>query len=129
MILVISGDTPSLKNSKEIGYSFKKRRKVLKPSDRYIAWAQVAELELLQYRQAVKAIEWHSPITLKFKFFRSTKRGFDYLNVAQGICDVGIKMGLWPEDNMNYIIPDFSEQWGVDKLNPRMEVEMVNGRP
>ncbi len=128
MILVVSGDTPSLKNGKQIGYSLKKRRKVLKPSDRYQAWSRVAEIELLQYRQKVRAFEWHYPITLKFKFFRSTHRIFDYLNVAQGVCDVGSALDMWPDDNMKYIIPNFEREWELDKLNPRLEVELCDGK-
>lgn len=127
MILVVSGNTPSLKNGKQIGWSQKKRRKVLKPSDRYCQWADVAMIELLQYRQLVRSFKWTYPITIKFKFFRKTRGVFDYLNVAQGLCDVGIALDLWPDDNMNYIVPDFSEGWEVDKLNPRVEAELING--
>jgi len=128
MILVVSGDTPSLKNGKEIGWSHKKKRKILKPSERYCRWADVARIELLQFRQRVRATEWIYPITLKFKFYRTTRRAFDYLNVAQGLCDVGIELGMWPDDNMNYVVPDFSEGWEIDKINPRVEVEIINGR-
>lgn len=66
------------------------------------------------------------PLTVKFIFIRATHQEFDYCNLAQGISDIMIHEdnGWIPDDSSKYLIPDFSEGFGVDRFNPGVIIKL-----
>jgi len=118
MLIIIEGEVYSKKNSKQIvGNSGKPR---LISSKQYLQRAEGA-LWQLKVHPAVGR-QWKYPLTAYFKFFRKTKRRFDYNNLSQGPLDLLAEAGIIKDDDMNHIIPNFSAGWIVDKQNPRVEI-------
>ena len=118
MLIVIEGEVYSKKNSRQIVGS--KGRPRLLPSKQYMGWAESA-LWQLKVHPAVGR-RWKYPLTVHFKFFRKTKRAFDYNNLSQGPMDLLVEAGIIKDDSMLYVTPCFSGGWVVDKENPRVEI-------
>lgn len=118
MLIVIEGEVYSKKNSRQfVGTKGKPR---LLPSKQYRQWADDV-LWQLKVHPAVGR-RWKYPLTAYFKFYRKTKRRFDYNNLSQGPLDLLVDAGIIEDDSMNHIIPNFSAGWAIDKKNPRVEI-------
>lgn len=125
--LVIHGELMSSKNSKQI---FKNRN----TGNMFIAkskQAMLSEKELMKELYESKQ-DWDKyikphivfPQKINFKIYRKTHRRFDYTNIIQLLCDCMVKSEYIPDDSAKYLIPVFSE-YEVDKLNPRVEINLV----
>jgi len=55
------------------------------------------------------------PLHVEFKFIRDSRRRFDYINVAQIVCDLMVKNHWIPDDSYRYIIPYFNPKVEVSK--------------
>lgn len=110
--IVIKGLTPSKKNSRintRSGLSF--------PSSKYTAWHKDACKQLI----GVSKIPKGSPI--KFIYYSDSKRSGDLSNKWQSIEDTLTDCGIIEDDNW-FILPDIHMIFGgIDKLNPRAEIE------
>ena len=138
--LIIPGDVPSLKNSKQLavlgtlpgrnGLPYKTwlnrllRQIKIVPSKAYQRYARRA-LPLLKQCNLV-GYDWQYPVTIHFYFYRATRRKFDHLNIAQGPLDLMVEAGILADDDMAHVIPGVFE-WGVDKDNPRVEIVISEG--
>lgn len=134
--IFIPGEVPSSKNSKEIGFLYLKKgatssiyykkNGVYRPvrlnlnsskaTKRYIKerdWEYVAKRK--EFGELVKNHE--APYRICFKFFRKTKRKFDYINAAQIVQDMMVKHGWVEDDDCKNVRPYFLE-YEVDKNNP-----------
>lgn len=134
--IFIPGEVPSSKNSKEIGFLYMKKgsessiyhkkngtfRPVRlnlnssKATKRYVKereWDYAAKKK--EFAELVKGYE--APYRICFKFFRKTKRKFDYINAAQIVQDMMVKYGWVEDDDCVNIRPYFLE-YEVDKENP-----------
>ena len=130
------GEVPSSKNSKEIGFLYMKKGSKSsiyhlkngsympvrlnlnssKATKRYIKereWEYVANKK--EFKELVKNFE--PPYRICFKFFRKTKRKFDYINAAQIVQDMMVKHGWIEDDDCVNVRPYFLE-YEVDKNNP-----------
>ena len=124
--LIIPGETPSLKNSKRIVTTNNGRRRII-ASERYEAWANAIRVRLGQCSLA--GHPWSYPVQVDFHFYRTTRRRFDYINLAQGPLDLMVEAGILADDDMMHVVPGCFE-WSVDKDNPRVEIvisEVENG--
>ena len=69
------------------------------------------------------------PIELKFTLYKATKRVSDRSNVLSIVekffCDALVYYGCIQDDNDNYIVSSHYCSGEVDKLNPRVEIEIV----
>lgn len=126
MIFVIYGELYSSKNSRQIFFNkYTGRRYVAKSTA-----AKTDEVELcnklLNIKQSFKMVakEKLKPLKIKFKIYRRTKGRFDYINIIQNLCDCMVKTGLLEDDNANELLPIF-EQYSVDPLKPRVEMEIL----
>jgi hypothetical protein len=128
--IFISGEIHSSKNSRRIlqskkrgkkgqRLSFVAKSKEAKQDEGIFAWQ--LNLQKETWDAMVKDHEY--PLRLVFTFVRSTKRPFDYVNMAQGILDAMVKAEYIPDDNMNYVIPVF-KPYVVDKANPGCRIEI-----
>ena len=54
-------------------------------------------------REHIKPL--NPPYLMGFHFIRDTKRKFDFINIAQIICDLLVAHKVIEEDNMDYLIP------------------------
>jgi hypothetical protein len=64
------------------------------------------------------------PLEVHFKFIRGTARKFDYINIAQGLCDLMIKADWIEDDDAGNLIPVF-DLYEIDKNNPRTEITIL----
>lgn len=115
MKLIISGTTPSKKNSRintRSGRSF--------PSKRFSEWEKVILPELIQ--QAKGSIITEYPISVTMVFYNIDKRRHDLDNQAASVGDSLVKAGVIQDDNQNCIDRLQLQYGGVDKVNPRCEI-------
>jgi len=119
MSLVIEGEIHSSKNSKRI---FKNRRTGLpfitksaasKRDEQSFVWQMMGQAEEWQRMTKGRAF----PLCVVFEFRRKTRARFDYINMAQGLCDAMVEANLIPDDSADFLIPVFVP-YTVDKHNP-----------
>ena len=112
MIITLTGKVPSKKNSRintRSGMSF--------PSSKYTAWHKDAVLQL----RGVKPIPKGTPLV--FTYYSDSLRSGDLSNKWQSIEDTLTDCGIIEDDNW-FILPDIHMKFGgVDRLNPRAEIE------
>ena len=122
MILTISGDTPSLKNSKQI-FRGKNRRPFITASNASKEWRLIAVRELVEQFKGYKVTEY--PINLTIIFYRSTMRRFDLDNASSGVLDALVEAGVIEDDSFKHINLLHLKYGGVDKDNPRAEIHIA----
>jgi hypothetical protein len=112
--IVIYGQAPSKKNSKII--SCRGNRPCMFPSKNYTEW----------HKQALAQIVGKGKINsnnLQITFYSGDNRKFDLTNKAESIMDTLVDAGLLEDDNYS-IIGDLHLLFGgVDKDNPRCEID------
>lgn len=105
--IVIKGNTPSKKNSKQIIY--KKGRVFIISSKQHQEWQ-------LKGASPIKANE------LTLVFYDKTRHKADLTNRSESIMDILVDSGLIPDDNWFIISKLHLEFGGIDPLNPRCEI-------
>lgn len=65
------------------------------------------------------------PYKVSFKFFRKSRRKFDYINPCQTVQDLMVKYDWIEDDNCEFIIPSF-ELFEYNKENPGVEIRVLN---
>lgn len=118
MTIIIAGDVPSKKNSKQIIYV--RGRPLIISSKNYQNWHKTAQNQLY----GVKPLPGLSSINLTF--FSSTRRKFDLTNKAESVMDLLVDCGIIPDDNWSVVPKVVLEYGGVDKDNPRVEVSVTS---
>ena len=83
--LILPGETPSLKNSKRIVVAGDGKRRII-ASATYKTWAKAIIGQLKRCQLVGHA--WRYPVRIDFHFYRTTRRKFDYINLAQGPLDL-----------------------------------------
>ena len=141
--IFIPGNVPSSKNSKEIGFIFKKAgapatifylKNGLDPKD--LKNYRPVQLNLnssaatqryrkehtidyiagkVKFQNTLKS--FNTPYRIYFKFFRDTNRKFDYINAAQIVQDMMVENGWITDDDCLNIKPYFGD-YEVNKTNP-----------
>ena len=141
--IFIQGEVPSSKNSKEIGFLYMKKGSessiyhkkngVFRPvrlnlnsskaTKRYVKereWDYASKKK--EFAELVKDFE--TPYRICFKFFRKTKRKFDYINAAQIVQDMMVKYGWIEDDDASNMIPVFLE-FEYNKTKPGVYVDII----
>jgi Holliday junction resolvase RusA-like endonuclease len=115
MKMIISGSTPSKKNSRintRSGRSF--------PSKNYSSWNKGAILEMQIQFKGYEVTEY--PISLRMVFYWKDKRRHDIDNSVASIQDTLKDAGVILDDDFNHINKITGEYGGVDRDNPRCEI-------
>lgn len=117
--LFIPYEVPSSKNSRIVGDGF-----------------SIASKQCSEYKQVTK-LYWESlkkcfndqvqnyPVHVSFKFIRKGKNTFDLTNAVQIVQDLMTDYKWLPDDNMNYLIPDFKEWYAIDRYNPGVIIKIL----
>ncbi len=114
-MLILSGDVPSKKNSKR--RVFAHGRFLMIPSKAHEAWHRDASAQLAGARPVP------CPASVTLTFYPSTRRRGDLSNKAESVMDLLVDRGVIEDDNW-FAVPRLSLQFGgVDRQNPRVEVE------
>ncbi len=118
MTLTIHGRVPSKKNSRKAIYAG--GRTIMIPSDQYKAWHQGAATELY----GTKAIEKY-PVRVKITLFMPDAIRADLTNKAESIMDLLVDCCILQDDNWN-VIPELDLRCaGIDRKDPRAEIEIT----
>ncbi len=65
------------------------------------------------------------PLLVSLFFVRGNKHEFDYINMAQVVCDSMKKHGWISDDNSNIITPDFRDGYAYDKARPGVIIRII----
>lgn len=118
--IFIPGNVPSSKNSKQWTGKYLVHSKTTARYIKATAWRYIENKDYFH-----KMIEdKDAPYTVSFKFYRSTRRKFDYINAAQIVQDLMVKYKWIEDDNCAYMIPHF-EPYEYNKDNPGVEIRVL----
>ena len=122
MLLVLSGTTPSKKNSKRIVHNKRTGKPIIISSERHNDWEKQVIEEVTEQFKGLRVTNY--PIQIACKLFYKTRTKRDLDNQLSSILDVLKKAGVIEDDNMNYVNKIIVEFGGFDKENPRAEVTL-----
>lgn len=120
----ISGNTPSSKNSRVWTgkYSI--------PSVPTRKWIKLSKKEWLEQKQKFldAVVDIGTPYYVEFTFIRKTRRKFDYINIAQAVCDQMKFYGWIADDDADNLKPYFGD-YIYDKYNPGVIIRILKEKP
>lgn len=126
-MITIFGELYSSKNSKRI-VNFGNRPALIASKAYLLSVKPIEQQLILNKYKWLKEIENASkPFYIGFKFYRKTKRIWDFVNIVQGISDLMVKCNWLSDDNVNEYIPVFCG-WEVDKNNPRTDIFLIKNQ-
>jgi hypothetical protein len=110
MMIKIFGEVHSSKNSHRIWNNKRTGQPFIVKSKASKADEKTFLEQFIDQRDEWKMMTYGKkyPLVVVFHFRRRTRAKFDYLNIAQGLADAMQKAGYFPDDCMNYFIPDFA---------------------
>lgn len=116
----IKGNVPSLKNSKRW------TGKYLISSKRVMEYRKetASQYKTMRSHFFLMMAEKEKPYKISFKFIRSSKHKFDYINAAQLPLDIMVEVGMLEDDNANEVIPVF-EPYEYSKDNPGVVIKIL----
>ena len=136
----ISGNVPSLKNSKVITKFGLQHSKTVKkylsakgiqdysPSNKtvqdYVKRPNIFRKEAYGLREELK--KHQKPYKIGLYFVRDSERKFDYINAAQIVLDLMSAHWIIDDDNMDEVIPVFLG-YEVNKNKPGVIIKIVGG--
>lgn len=118
--LIIFGDVPSQKNNKQIFINRGTGKPFVASNPRVKAWQTDAAWQL----KSVKVPVWKYPIAVRLSFAFRTARRRDLENAASTVLDALVHAGVIADDDYKHVCPITLDFLGVDKTNPRVEVEL-----
>jgi len=84
--------------------------------------------ELLRINPHIMSLKYDEPVRLYFVLWKPSKRRIDRANICSIVekfaCDVLTECGVWEDDNDEYILSTTYLTAGVDKENPRVELNI-----
>ena len=120
-MIVVHGQTPSHKNSKQI-FRTMNGRTILANNKKYLAWKRGAEIEALN--QAKR--EYTDGVEIEMTFFIKDKRPRDLDNMVASVLDVLVEANVIVDDNCFVVRGMHANFGGIDRTNPRAEVEICD---
>ena len=122
--IFISGNVPSLKNSKRI--IMRGNKPSLISSKSVMRYKEECGFQYIHYKSVFQELikSKEKPYRIGFYFVRDTKSRFDYINIAQLPLDLMTKFGWLEDDDANNVIPVFLG-YEVDKKNVGIRIEIL----
>lgn len=115
--IIITGQTPSHKNSKRIFANKKTGKMFPANNEKYLAWKDSAVMEIKNSR-----VKFDGPVALAATFFCADNRGRDLDNMLASVQDVLVSAGVIADDNHQNLPFVFAKSGGLDRENPRAEI-------
>lgn len=122
MTLVITGTCPSKKNSKRIAYNKKTGNAFILSSQRSLDWTNEAVKQLQAQFTGLQVSDY--PIRLRLTFFNKDRVRRDLDNQTSTTLDALVAAGVLADDSFAYVDRLELRFGGVDKANPRVEIEL-----
>jgi len=115
--IILSWRIPSKKNSKTWTW------KVLISSKDYREWE---EAKLIELKEKIEPYHLNMGLRIEYRFYLPDRRRTDLSNKVESINDLFVKYGLLEDDNWE-IIKELKVSWmGVDRENPRCEIDIYS---
>jgi len=94
----------------------------------YISSNQAKVIYKEQMKKQLKGKKLKTPIDIKFVLWKKTKRKVDRANILSIVekyfCDALLELGCIPDDNDEYIKSTHYYTGGIDKENPRVDIQI-----
>lgn len=120
MRIVIHGQVRPKKNSKQIVYNPRTKRRFVVSSATYNKWHKDALWQL----KGIGHVEGY-PIAIDMVFYAESKRKFDLDNLSASILDTLQDANIIEDDDCYHIGKVTLRFGGVDKHNPRAEITIA----
>lgn len=120
MRLVISGEVPSLKNSKQIFVNKRTGKPFITSSQNSKKWQAEAKRQLQEQFAGYKVSGY--PISIAFTFYLGAKRRKDLDNLLSGCLDAMVHAGVLEDDDVAHVDNIDISFGGYDKEAPRVEI-------
>lgn len=120
MRLVISGEVPSLKNSKQIFVNKRTGKPFITSSTNSKKWQAEAKRQLTEQFAGYKVSGY--PISVALTFYYSTKRRKDLDNSCSSVMDALVAAGVLEDDDITHVDNIDISFGGYDKQAPRVEI-------
>lgn len=117
MKLKLSGQVPSLKNSKQIFVNRKTGKRFITSSQSSKQWAEDAMWQL----KGKKPVESY-PVAVTMVFYFKGKHRKDLDNACSSVLDVLKTAGIIVDDDWTHVCPITIDCGGIDKAEPRVEI-------
>ena len=117
MKIVITGNVPSLKNSKQLFKNPKTGQTFITSSTRVKEWMVDAHWQL----KGLPPVSGY-PVAITMIFFYPTAAVKDLDNSCSTVLDGIKKAGIIEDDDYTHVCPITLDFGGVDKENPRVEI-------
>lgn len=120
MRLVVTGEVPSLKNSKQIFVNKRTGKPFITSSTNSKKWQTEAKRQLTEQFAGYKVSGY--PINVALTFYYSTKRRKDLDNSCSSVMDALVAAGVLEDDDINHVDTISISFGGYDKQAPRVEI-------
>lgn len=110
----------SKKNSQQIIINSRTKRPMIIQSKLYANFERECGLYLKKYKSNIDY-----SINLKIEFYVPDKRKRDIANYVEAIQDILVKYEILKDDNHNIVTSLDGTRMYIDKLNPRVEIEIT----
>ena len=110
----------SKKNSQQIIINPRTKRPMIIQSKLYANYERECGLYLKKYKCNIDY-----SINLKIEFYVPDKRKRDIANYVEAIQDILVKYEILKDDNYNIVTSLDGTRMYIDKLNPRVEIEIT----
>jgi Holliday junction resolvase RusA-like endonuclease len=121
-MIVISGQTPSHKNSKQMFVSRTTGKMFPANNKKYLAWRNGAEIEVLNQAK----YRYTGAVEIEMWFFVRDKRPRDLDNMVASVLDVLVAASVISDDNCFVVRGIHAYLGDVDQANPRAEIEICS---
>lgn len=120
---VIPINPTTKKNSQEIKYNFKTKRRYIGQGEKYEQYESDAGFFLKAPKKPID-----SPVNLKCIFYRKDKRKVDVSNLIEAIQDILVKYGILEDDNHTIVRSLDGCRVAYDLHNPRTEIFITEAK-
>lgn len=118
MRLEIKGNTPALKNAKQIFVNRRTGKPFITSSNLSKEWQASAKQQLREQFEGYKISGY--PISIAMEFYFKTKRAKDLDNAATSVLDAMVAAGVIEDDNINFVDNISISFGGFDKDDPKV---------
>jgi len=124
--IFIPGNVPSLKNSKQIFVNRQTGKRFIASSDSVKDYIKATSIFYESARKQFTELTKHlkTPLNIEFQFVRKTKTRFDFINMAQIVCDMMVKYNWIEDDSYIFLNPCFNSEVLFDKINSGVYVRV-----
>ena len=95
----------------------------------YLVYNQAKQLYKAEMAEQLKGVKFEKPIDIKYTFYKGSNRRVDRNNfifiIDKFFCDALTELGCIPDDNDDFIHCTHNYSGGLDRENPRVDIEII----